>query len=228
MSIREAWRSLTLKGYSEDGLATEHIGGFLDDEKFIRAYRAGERTGSWHGAKLRWRVYTCCWAARHALAASGDFVECGVNRGGISRSVVEYVNFGTLSRKFYLLDTFCGDPNVASVNQQDYADCFADVQKTFSPFSNVVLIKGRIPETLNHVPTERVSFLSIDLNNSDPEIAALRFFWPKLVSGAITILDDYAYSSDYEKQRLAMDGLGAELGFSVLTLPTGQGMIVKV
>lgn len=226
--VKEVWRTFGANEYAEDGLTTAHVAKFLEDNEFLKAYRAGEETGSWHGARLRWRVYTCCWAARQAVALPGDFVECGVNRGGISRSVIEYVDFGNLPRSFYLLDTFCGGPDVAEVNRNDYSECFADVQKTFAPFKNVVLVKGRIPESLANVKTQQVSFLSIDLNNPAPEIAALRFFWPKLVPGAVTVLDDYAYSRDYDQQRVAIDQLGDELGFSVLTLPTGQGLIVKV
>ncbi len=41
------------------------------------------------------------------------------------------------------------------------------------------------------------------------------------------ILDDYAYSESYRPQKEAFDALGLELGFSVFTMPTGQGIIVK-
>ncbi len=211
----------------EDGLTSFHVADFLSDPKFLRAYAAGEATGSWHRAKLRWRVYTCCWAAEHALSIAGDFVECGVNRGGISTAVMEYVRFAQLPRKFYLLDTFCGDPNVAAVNQCDYSDCYEDVKKRFSKVPNAVLVRGTIPETLPQVRTSSIAFMSIDLNSAAPEIAALRYFWPALSKGAAVVLDDYAYSPFYAEQKAAMDSLGAELGFSVLTLPTGQGLIIK-
>jgi hypothetical protein len=34
-----------------------------------------------------------CWAAPDAKSIPGDFVECGVNRGGMARAVMECVNF---------------------------------------------------------------------------------------------------------------------------------------
>ena len=227
MDLRAILASIKNSSYSEDGMTTCHVAEFLGDPRFISAYRCGEATGSWHGMKLRWRVYTCCWAAQHALSLQGDFVECGVNRGGISRAVIEYIYFGSLARRFFLLDTFCGDPDVAAVNKSDYVECYDDVQPTFSPFKNVFLIKGRIPDTLRRVNAEQVGYLSIDLNNAQPEIAALRYFWPKLVPGAVVVLDDYAYSREYAVQKKAIDDLGRELGFWVLTLPTGQGLIIK-
>ena len=41
------------------------------------------------------------------------------------------------------------------------------------------------------------------------------------------LLDDYAYSKQYHLQKQAIDKLGSTLNLSVLTLPTGQGLIIK-
>ena len=209
-------------------MVTTHEAGFLRDPRFESAYAAGASTGSWHGTQLRWRVYTCCWAAHHALHLRGDFVECGVNRGGISRAVMEYVDFGkTNERVFWLLDTFRGDPDVAGVNQSDYSECYDDVVRTFSSFPNVRIVRGRVPETLSRVTSERLSYVSIDLNSAQPSLEVLRHFWERLVPGAAVVLDDYAYSRHYRDQKEGFDALGVELGFAVLTLPTGQGIIIK-
>jgi O-methyltransferase len=208
-------------------MGTSHTADFLRDRKFIHAYLQGVATRSWDGNDLRWRVYNACWAAERALGLEGDFVECGVNRGGISRTVIEYVNFGTLQKKFFLLDTFRGSPNVADVNQDDYKECYDDVVKTFAHFSNVRIVRGFIPETLHCVTSDKICYLSIDMNDAEPEVSALEYFWDKLVPGSAVILDDYAYSEHYREQKNAMDGLGIKLGFSVLTMPTGQGLIIK-
>jgi len=213
--------------YFEDGMATAHVADFLVDPKFKRSYEQGIKTGSWHGNNLRWRVYNACWAASQALFLPGDFVECGVNRGGISRAVMEYIDFSSQDRQFFLLDTYKGSVDVAEPNQLDYQECYEDVLKTFVPFPNARVIRGLVPSTLASVNSETICYLSIDMNNPEPEIAALRFFWPRLVSGAVVLLDDYAYSEHYRSSKNAMDALGAELGFHVLTMPTGQGMIIK-
>jgi O-methyltransferase len=232
--VRAAMKALVRKvrsalsfHYLEDGMGTSHVADFLHDSEFNKAYRLGVATGSWHGCDLRWRVYNACWAARQVQSLPGDFVECGVNRGGISRSVVDYVNFGKLDKRFYLLDTYEGWSAVADDNKNDYQECYASVLDTFGPFPNVKVIRGRVPDTLPKVDSEHICYLSIDMNNHIPEIAALRFFWPKLVPGAVVILDDYAYSESYRPSHNAMDALGEELGFVVLTMPTGQGMVIK-
>jgi O-methyltransferase len=215
--------------YAEDGMGTVHVADFLRDPAFISAYQKGSETGSWHGGKLRWRAYNACWAAQHALSLRGDFVECGVNRGGISRAVIDFVDFGAMNdRRFFLLDTYRGSEDVAAENKNDYQECYADVVKTFSPFQNVKVIRGLVPDTLSQLDTQEVCYLSIDMNNAAPEIAALRFFWNKLVKGAVVLLDDYSYAECFRPQKEAFDALGCELGFSVLTMPTGQGMIIKI
>ena len=56
---------------------------------------------------------------------------------------------------------------------------------------------------------------------------AIRYFWPKLAAGAPVVLDDYAFKG-HDLQKQAIDQLGNELGFEVLSLPTGQGLIIKV
>jgi hypothetical protein len=87
-------------------------------------------------------------------------------------------------------------------------------------------VKGRIPESLSEVAAERVSFLSIDLNNAAPEIAAAKFFWDKLVSGAAMILDDYGWKKHIVQKR-AFDEFAKHRGVPILSLPTGQGLILK-
>jgi O-methyltransferase len=213
--------------YFEDGMATSHVADFLVDPKFQRSYEQGIKTGSWHGSNLRWRVYNACWAASQALSMCGDFVECGVNRGGISRAVMEYIEFASLDRRFFLLDTYKGSVDVAEPNQNDYQECYEDVLKTFAPFPNARVIRGLVPSTLGSIDSESICYLSIDMNNPEPEVSALHFLWQRLVSGAVVLLDDYAYSESYRSSKNAMDVLGTELGFNVLTMPTGQGVIIK-
>jgi hypothetical protein len=48
--------------------------------------------------------------AQHVRLLPSDFVECGVSRGGMARAVMEYVDFLSLDKTFYLLDIYCGIP----------------------------------------------------------------------------------------------------------------------
>lgn len=223
---------LGTSAYSEDGLTTSHIPVFNEDRKFLEAYTLGKATSSWREADLRWRVYVACWVANKVKELPGDFVECGVNRGGISRAVIHYVDFETLNKKFYLLDTFNGFPEnlreVASkANLDDYEDCYNAVLETFRPFPRVKIVRGPVPQTLPQVDSDRISYLSIDMNVAEPEIAAAEYFWGKMVPGGVILLDDYCYSRFYERQRRAFDEFVQRRGSSVLAMPTGQGLIFK-
>ena len=44
-------------------------------------------------------------------------------------------------------------------------------------------------------PPESIIYLHIDLNSSELTLAALDFFFPKLVHGGIIIFDDYGWIS---------------------------------
>ena len=94
--------------YAEDNLFTQNATPFLDDQNFQRAYQLGVQTKSWHGLSIRWRAYVACWAGLYASRLDGDFVECGVNRGGLARAMVDYIGFERLDKRFYLIDTFSG------------------------------------------------------------------------------------------------------------------------
>src|SRR5262245_20166043 len=94
--------------YNQDGLVTAHNSDFVREPRFASAYAAGKATGSWTFGDLTWRAYVVCWAADRGVNLDGDFVECGVNRGGYALTVVKYVHFDALPKTFYLLDTYEG------------------------------------------------------------------------------------------------------------------------
>lgn len=220
--------------YNEDGLATTHNADFLTDGRFAEAYAAGKSTGSWTFGDLHWRAYIVCWAAERGASLEGDFVECGVNRGGYSLSVIHYVGFEKLDKTFFLLDTYEGlverlispEEKARGVRTGEYEPCYEAVVKTFSPYENVKIVRGPVPDTLPEVTAEKIAFLSLDMNTRDPEIAAAECFWDRLVSGAAIVLDDYGWRKHYEQKR-AFDAFAKERGVAVLALPTGQGLILK-
>ena len=185
--------------------------------------------------KIEWRVKIALWAAEHALKLEGDFVECGVNTGILSLAICDYFNFNNINKHFYLFDTYNGipiDKNNIDDNQGIdkknvfYRDCYEQTKKNFSEWSNVSLVQGIVPNVLDMVYIEKVCYLSIDMNVAGPEISALRFYWPKLVSGAVILLDDYGWKT-CEQQKVAFDNFAKEFQVPILFIPTGQGIIIK-
>ena len=59
-----------------------------------------------------------------------------------------------------------------------------------------------------------------------PEIAAANFLWPRLEPGAFMLLDDYGWAPHIHQKR-AWDVWAKENQIRILSLPTGQGLIMK-
>lgn len=231
----EFFADFDLVTYNQDRLLTQANCDFTRDARFAKAYKAGEETDSWWGVPIHWRIHVMFWAASRAVQMEGDLVECGVNRGGFSRAIMDYIDFHSMpDRKYYLLDTFNGlvDEMISDEERRNgiragaYADTWEDVQRTFRDFPNVRLIRGVVPDTLPEVQAEKISYLSLDMNCAEPEIAAAEFFWDRLVSGAAIVLDDYGFT-EFAVQKLEFDAFAKRRSVPILSLPTGQGLILK-
>lgn len=222
--------------YNRHGMATIHNSDFMTDPRFQSAYAAGMSTGSWAGCDPQWGAYIACWAAESVLRLDGDFVECGVNRGGLARTILGFVDLPSAGKKFYLFDTFEGlvqryltpEEEKNGITAGGFEPCYDEVVRTFSQFGNtVVLVKGAVPDTLAASAPEKVAYLSIDMNCVNPEIAAAEFFWPRMVHGSIMLLDDYGWAR-HAAQKQGFDRFAQERGVLILSLPTGQGLIMKL
>lgn len=221
--------------YNQDSLITVHNHDFMKDPEFIAAYERGVKADKDH--KWHWRVHVALWAASHAKHLEGDFVECGVSKGFLSSAIANYLNWNSLNKQFFLFDTFCGIPEHclnenerkqgrSEFGKELYSECYEQVKANFAEFKNVHLIRGIVPDTLLTEDIPKVCYLSIDMNCAEPEIAAAEFFWDKMVSGAIALLDDYAYAG-FDEQKKAFDKFALSKGIKILSLPTGQGLYVK-
>jgi O-methyltransferase len=223
--------------YEADGLKTwSKTLDFLTDPKFKSAYNRGASGYNYPPGQppydLQWRVNITTWAALHGSHLDGDFVECGVNTGWHSLAICEYIDFNRTGKKFFLFDTYCGLPAEqmsrfeATLPRQPFPDVFEVAKANFAPFPNAILIRGKVPDTLTSVEIEKVCYLSIDMNLAFPERAAVEHFWPKMVSGAICVFDDYAWNGMHE-QKEVHDAFARARGLKILTLPTGQGLLIK-
>ena len=222
--------------YTNDLLYTHHNSDFIREKKFSEAYALCKQLGGrlLENYDIQWRIHVVCWAAAHAAKLEGDFVDCGVYSGFSPRAICHYVDFDQLNKTYYLMDTFSGmDERYSSGYEMErnkklgYAevDLYQQVKETFKNFK-AKIIKGSIPDTLPEADCDKVSFLSIDMNSEVPEIAALEYFWPKMVSGGMIVLDDYGYPGCLN-QKIAHDKFAASKGVGVLSLPTCQGLIIK-
>jgi O-methyltransferase len=190
--------------------------------------------------KISWRLHTLIWAASCALRATGDFVECGVFRGDMSWALTEMIDLQGAGKKLYAYDTFEGfDPRYSSAadfpeapqlfdfinNEYKEPDIYEAVTRRFSEKPYVKLMKGVVPDVFATEMPPSIAFLHLDMNSPKAERGALEALFGRMSRGAIIVFDDYGWIL-HRKQKEAADEFMNQRGYSILELPTGQGLAV--
>ena len=104
---------------------------------------------------------------------------------------------------------------------------FEEVKNTFGKYTNVHLIECQLPESLERVHFPRgIAYLQVDLNNANAEVETLRRLLKFCKKGAIVVLDDFAYGSEFETTRKLSYDFTNKNNYKVIVLPTGQGVIL--
>jgi len=145
-----------------------------------------------------------CIANAIADGIAGDFVECGVWRGGSSiyaRAVLDI--YGATDRNIWLADSFEGMPARTSDDMADpelkgttYLEAsLEDVKKNFERFDllddRVKFIKGWFSETLSTAPIKAISILRLDGDYYSSTMDALTALYARVSAGGYVIIDDF-------------------------------------
>ena len=159
----------------------------------------------------------------------GDFVECGVWKGGNILLYSLLNDFFKLDKNIYAFDTFDGmtTPEEIDVNYQGYSasnamekskkkenemnvHCFSSIEmvKTnilqHTSINNIKFVKGPVEQTLlkeENLP-KKISVLRLDTDFYSSTKIELKILYPKLINGGILIVDDYGY---WQGARKAVD-----------------------
>ena len=157
----------------------------------------------------------------------------------MATTIVNYLNFNKLNKKFYLVDTYTGIPIDNNLKNKELkvakflndlhfeGDYYDIIKKNFKRFPKVILVKGKVPEILKKINVSKISFLHLDMNNSYAEINAAKFFFKKISKGGLILLDDYCNGELFREIKNSWDNYAKFNNFSILSLPTGQGLIIK-
>jgi O-methyltransferase len=145
----------------------------------------------------------------------GDFVECGVWRGGSSMLIAETLKLmNQTDRKIYLYDTFEGMPEPSSKDtkirksedpkkiweseQKNGGWCAvsleevqSNLQRTNYPFSNLIFVKGMVEDTIPTTAPDTISLLRLDTDFYDSTYHEFVHLYPRLSHKGILIIDDY-------------------------------------
>jgi O-methyltransferase len=198
----------------------------LDDPPFVQAWKSNIEGPS--DEAIVWRRYVLACAAYHCVQLDGDFVECGAYTGVGIKTVTDYLGGPAFPKTFWGYDIFEHDPSMLNHDMPEHGDgLYRRVQKKFSAYPQVRLIKGLIPQVFENDCPDRIAYLHIDLNQAPAEIAALDHLFDRMVPGGILILDDYEWSGFYRPKKLAEDPWFDARHYRVMPLPTGQGLVIK-
>ncbi len=162
----------------------------------------------------------------------GDFVECGVWRGGSSMmSALSLLENKDTSRDLYLYDTFEGmskptEKDVSMVGDlaentwQDRDKCEADLndvqtnmKRTNYPFSKIHFVQGKVEETIPQTVPDKIALLRLDTDWYESTYHELVHLFPKLTKGGVLIIDDYGH---WQGARKAVDQYFAEQKLPIL------------
>lgn len=184
------------------------------------------------------RLWSLLGAVRHVVDTQvpGDFVECGVWRGGsVMAMAKELVSLGVTDRHIWLYDTFAGmtSPTLEDVeagtgvsaqvmlNSTPVADgnnvwCVAglpdvqaNIRSTGYPFGQFTFVEGDVGQTLHQSAPSKVALLRLDTDWYESTKTELEVLYPRLSVGGVCIFDDYGH---WQGARRAVDEYFEELG----------------
>ena len=226
--------------YDQDGLRSVHNHEFVESARFVDAYQRGvAATGQDYD--WRWRVHIGLWAAQTASRLPGDFVECGVNNGFLSSSIMQRLDWDRLGKQFYLLDTFRGVDERQYLRLRETRRGGREERRTHRVrvlchrsrrVRQFRRVAQRDDHRGHHSRHRSIGFRAehrLPAHRSEQRgsgSGGARALLGSSGVGAPVLLDDYAYDG-YRHQKLAMDGLAERLGVSIASLPTGQGLLLK-
>jgi O-methyltransferase len=170
--------------------------------------------------------------SQYAAQLDGDFAECGCYRGGTAWLLGESSQ-GKDGRKLHLFDTFEGMPLLADSDpgghkKGDFGDTSLEsVKELLSGYNNVEYHPGFIPNTFEGFDG-KFSFVHVDVDLFETSSACYEFFYPRMVTGGIMICDDYGFRKYETSARKAVDTFFANKPEVVVTLPTGQALVIKL
>ncbi len=150
----------------------------------------------------------------------GDFVECGVWKGGSSMLIaLTLQKFGINNRKIWMYDTYEGmseptekDADItgnsaekllkeASKEKQDSVWCYssldevkANMRLTNYPEHCIHFVQGKVEDTIpGSIPEGDIALLRLDTDWYESTKHEMHYLYPKLVQRGVLIIDDYGH-----------------------------------
>lgn len=166
-------------------------------------------------------IYALWSGVRHLVEAGveGDFVECGVYRGGSAMTIaLTLQQMGITDRSIWLYDTYAGmtEPTEHDIRLRDGTEqltrwqmqqrtdddgndwCFAplpevqaNMARTNYPEELLHYIVGDVAETIPDQAPDKLALLRLDTDWYPSTLHELQQLYPRLSAGGVLIIDDY-------------------------------------
>ena len=188
------------------------------------------------------RTYSLRRAVEYLVAnkIQGDFVECGVWKGGAGMAMALTLRAcDDQSRDLYLYDTYddgwpVGGPEdvmvdgttahdlwVQAVARGDNPDTLfakfdgvaAAMKSTGYPADKIHLVKGKVEDTIPETVPDKIALLRLDTDWYESTKHEFEHLYPRLAPGGVLIIDDYGL---WQGARKAADEYFAMHGISIL------------
>jgi O-methyltransferase len=157
-----------------------------------------------------WNLWS--WINDTVQSLEGEVAELGSYKGGSAKLLAKAIGH---SRKIHIFDTFEGVPKELTDPKIDYVledhphlninwaggvyqggewvAPYEKVKKFLKDCPSVIIHKGMVPDTLPEVGDDQFCFVYLDMDIYQPTVDALNFFWPRLVSKGVIMLDDFGH-----------------------------------
>ena len=157
----------------------------------------------------------------------GDFVECGVWKGGSSMAVaLTLSSLNIFDRTIYLYDTFEGMTKPTDIDKDEngkhaseilleenyntsnywavspFNEVFQNMKQTNYPLDKITFVKGAVENTIPSNIPKSISFLRLDTDWYESTLHELTHLYPLVSKNGITIIDDYGY---WQGSKIATD-----------------------
>jgi O-methyltransferase len=150
---------------------------------------------------------------------AGDFVECGVWKGGSAMLIAKTLKeLGISDRKIYLYDTFEGmsEPTTKDVDflgnpakdllasnskkEDKNVWCYSSLEEVKKnlhscgyPTGNIIFVEGKVENTIPQMIPSTIALLRLDTDWFESTYHELVYLYPILVKNGVLIIDDYGH-----------------------------------
>ena len=221
---------------------------YLDQNRRVRLYYDAMRK-----ADVEWsdnfpkqcRFYSIQQMVEFVLdkRVDGDFAECGCWKGHSTYIVASILSDRGFANEFHVFDSFEGglsekhpqdknklrDETTSDMTQQKqvFASSKGEVERTLAEFPFVKLYEGWIPDRFDEVEARQFCFVHVDVDLYQPTLNCLEFFYPRLSSGGVVVVDDYGYSAFPGAKRAVDEFLQRNDHQMFYEVPVGGAFFIK-